>query len=59
MNLQTVDVHEMSAARLGECRCRLCGSDVEHTFANLGMSPLCESFLPRDQLDAMHVMEEG
>jgi SAM-dependent methyltransferase len=33
--------------------CRLCGAKLEHTFIDLGMSPLCESFLARDQLDAM------
>ena len=33
--------------------CRLCGAGLERTFVNLGMSPLCESFLRRDQLDAM------
>jgi SAM-dependent methyltransferase len=33
-------------------RCRLCGEGLEHTFADLGMSPLCESFLTVDQLDA-------
>ncbi len=34
-------------------RCRLCGTGLEHTFVDLGMSPLCESFLAPDQLDAM------
>jgi SAM-dependent methyltransferase len=34
-------------------RCRLCGSQLQHTFVDLGMSPLCESFLARDQLDTM------
>ena len=33
--------------------CRLCGAALKHTFVDLGMSPLCESFLTRDQLDAM------
>jgi len=33
--------------------CRLCGSHVAKTFVNLGMSPLCESFLAHDQLDVM------
>ena len=33
--------------------CRLCGERLEHTFVNLGMSPLCESFLAPGQLDAM------
>jgi len=34
-------------------RCRLCGHGLEHSFVDLGMSPLCESFLTPDQLDAM------
>jgi SAM-dependent methyltransferase len=34
-------------------RCRLCGDRLEQTFVDLGVSPLCESFLPADQLDAM------
>lgn len=33
--------------------CRLCGSGLEHTFVDLGMSPLCESFLKGEQLDEM------
>jgi SAM-dependent methyltransferase len=33
--------------------CRLCGAGIEHTLVDLGMSPLCESFLASDQLDAM------
>ena len=32
-------------------RCRFCGSPLSHTFVDLGMSPLCESFLSADQLD--------
>ena len=31
--------------------CRGCGSPLVHTFVDLGMSPLCESFLPADRLD--------
>ena len=34
-------------------RCRLCGAGLEHTFVDLGMSPLCESILTPGQLDAM------
>ncbi len=34
-------------------RCRFCGSKLEHTFVDLGMSPLCESFLPADHLNQM------
>jgi SAM-dependent methyltransferase len=33
--------------------CRLCGSALEHTFVDLGMSPLCESFLAAGALDRM------
>ena len=31
--------------------CRLCGTTLTETFVDLGMSPLCESFLRGDQLD--------
>jgi len=31
-------------------RCRHCGRGLEHTFIDLGMSPLCESFLTAAQL---------
>lgn len=34
-------------------RCRFCGSNLEHTFVDLGSSPLCQSFLSADQLDQM------
>jgi hypothetical protein len=33
--------------------CRFCNHLLEHTFVDLGMSPLCESFLLRDQLNEM------
>lgn len=32
-------------------RCRFCGSALAHVFVDLGMSPLCESFLSADELD--------
>ncbi len=41
------------AARTREPRCRICRSPVKHTFVDLGMSPLCESFVPATQLDQM------
>lgn len=31
--------------------CRLCGTELTHTFVDLGMSPPCESYLAADQLD--------
>ena len=32
-------------------KCRLCGADLTHTFVDLGMSPLCESYVPAEKLD--------
>src|SRR5919197_1350163 len=40
----TVDVRET---------CRLCGAHVRTTFVDLGMSPLCESFVPPERFDEM------
>jgi hypothetical protein len=33
--------------------CRFCDAPLRHSFVDLGMSPLCESFLRADQLNAM------
>lgn len=33
--------------------CRFCGSPLVHTFVDLGMSPLCESFLSEEQISGM------
>jgi len=33
--------------------CRFCGMPLRHTFVDLGMSPLCESYLSADQLNQM------
>jgi SAM-dependent methyltransferase len=33
--------------------CRFCGSPLEHTFADLGMSPLANSYVAEDKLEAM------
>ncbi len=32
--------------------CRLCSTELRHTFVDLGMSPPCESYLTADQVDA-------
>ncbi len=34
-------------------RCRFCQTPLRHTFVDLGMSPLCESFLTAEQLNQM------
>jgi SAM-dependent methyltransferase len=33
--------------------CRFCGTPLEHPVVDLGMSPLCESYVPADRIDAM------
>src|SRR5262245_54168002 len=33
--------------------CRFCGAALTHTLVDLGMSPLCESFLSAEQLNQM------
>ena len=38
-----------------QCVCRLCGERLTHTFVDLGMSPLCESYISADQLDQPEV----
>jgi C-methyltransferase C-terminal domain/Putative zinc binding domain/Methyltransferase domain len=36
-----------------DAHCRFCKTPLEHTFVDLGMSPLCESFLTIGQLNRM------
>jgi len=33
--------------------CRFCGTPLQHTFVDLGMQPLCESYLKKEQLNQM------
>jgi hypothetical protein len=35
--------------------CRLCGAGLTRSFVDLGMSPLCESYLPPESVDAPEV----
>ena len=35
--------------------CRLCGAPLTRTFVDLGMSPLCESYVPEEMLDEAEV----
>ncbi|MDX2205225.1 MAG: class I SAM-dependent methyltransferase [Hyphomicrobiaceae bacterium] len=34
-------------------KCRHCGAPIEHTFVDLGVSPLCESFVAAEHLNQM------
>lgn len=38
------------AAKTTVASCRFCGCALRHTFADLGMSPLCETYLRADEL---------
>jgi SAM-dependent methyltransferase len=49
----TMEPLPTSVGRESSGSCRLCGASLNHTFVDLGMSPLCESFLAADQLDRM------
>jgi hypothetical protein len=33
--------------------CRFCGAALQHIFVDLGMSPLCESYVPYERLNSM------
>jgi SAM-dependent methyltransferase len=44
--------HPLDAAVLGQ-RCRFCDQVLRHSFVDLGMSPLCESYVPLERADAM------
>src|SRR5262245_56895322 len=33
--------------------CRFCGAELRHTFVDLGMSPLCESYVEASRVNAM------
>ena len=51
-----MDAHPLSqlvSSKSVRGHCRLCNSPLRKTFADLGMSPLCESFLAADQIDQM------
>jgi SAM-dependent methyltransferase len=52
MTVQVLDRMPEARAQAAH-RCRLCGSGLEHSFVDLGMSPLCESIVAPEQLDAM------
>src|SRR4030067_985723 len=43
----------MESQKWKQGRCRFCGAALSHTFVNLGMSPLCESYRNVEQLNQM------
>ena len=45
MNTHTVGVAKRKTIESSAGNCRSCGGPLTHSFLDLGMSPLCESFL--------------
>jgi SAM-dependent methyltransferase len=51
--LQAAENASVSTKKTSRACCRFCAAPLRHTFVDLGMSPLCESFLGLDQLNQM------
>jgi C-methyltransferase C-terminal domain/Putative zinc binding domain/Methyltransferase domain len=47
------DGNEKPCSDLVTALCRFCSTALRHTFADLGMSPLCETFLSAEQVNRM------
>lgn len=52
MSLQALQIDSSLEAEPAG-RCRLCGDSLAQTFVDLGMSPLCESYVTPERLDQM------
>jgi SAM-dependent methyltransferase len=50
---QTALITEAPAATGALPTCRFCAAPLRHTFVDLGMSPLCESYVPAERVNAM------
>jgi 2-polyprenyl-3-methyl-5-hydroxy-6-metoxy-1,4-benzoquinol methylase len=53
MIAKTQEFPEQTATDVHDSRCRFCGTPLHYTFVDLGMSPLCESYLSAEQLNQM------
>jgi 2-polyprenyl-3-methyl-5-hydroxy-6-metoxy-1,4-benzoquinol methylase len=53
MHTDMVDSQALERRKYAGQHCRLCQRPLATTFVDLGMSPLCESFLSADRLDQM------
>ena len=53
MSTQTAARAEAQSAPVPSGRCRFCEAPLSHTFVDLGMSPLCESYVPPERTNAM------
>ena len=53
MYVELQDRIDSRSAAAGLPRCRFCAAPLRNTFVDLGMSPLCESYVPEERLGAM------
>ena len=51
--VQTTEKLNIHDRKSTNANCRFCGTSLSHTFVDLGMSPLCESYLSSQQLNQM------
>lgn len=49
----TEEAYVQNVTTMNRCCCRFCNSTLEHTFVDLGMSPLCESYVKPEQQNQM------
>ena len=48
-----INPEKSAVAESAAPKCRFCGTGLHRTFVDLGMSPLCESFVPEEHLNHM------
>jgi SAM-dependent methyltransferase len=53
MNTETLAQIDEPSGQAAMPTCRFCAAPLRHTFVDLGMSPLCESYVPAERLGAM------
>ena len=53
MEVELQEQIDPRSAETAQPSCRFCSAPLRHTFVDLGMSPLCESYVPPDRLGAM------
>ncbi|HEY7266452.1 MAG TPA: class I SAM-dependent methyltransferase [Solirubrobacterales bacterium] len=53
MHVELQDQIEPQSRPVGLPACRFCSAPLRHTFVDLGMSPLCESYVPPERVGAM------
>jgi len=47
---EALEAPALSAPAGGQCGCRFCGTKLQHVFIDLGLSPLANSYLKKDDL---------